>query len=113
MYSACRMSPVRIMIVWNTWRSMAHSLQSMAAVGRTKFQLIDCFLFWHAGGGDTRNNAPLMVAVRLQLYKMASSPITLPGAIVLRNLPSRDTSTLPSAKKTNKHSRETAFENRC
>ena len=40
-----------------------------------------------------------MVAVLLQLYKMASSPNTLPGGRILRNLLSRDTSTFPSEKK--------------
>ena len=39
-----------------------------------------------------------MVAVRLQSYNIANSPNTLPGIMVLRYLPSRDTSTLPSIK---------------
>jgi hypothetical protein len=39
-----------------------------------------------------------MVAVLLQLYRMASSPKTLPAGRILRNLPSLDTSTLPSVK---------------
>lgn len=70
-YSACLMSPVLIMMVWKHWRSMAHNLQSVAA---------------------------LMVAVLLQLYNMASSPNTFLGAIVLRYLFSRETSTRPSVK---------------
>lgn len=74
-YSACRMSPVLIMMVWKHWRSMAQRRQSVAA---------------------------LMVAVRLQLYSMASSPNTLPGAIVLRYLFSLDTSTRPSVDKEDK-----------
>ena len=69
--SACRIRPVLIIIVWKHWRSIAQSLQSTAA---------------------------LMVAVRLQLYKMASSPKTFPGGIILRNLPSLETSTFPSEK---------------
>ena len=69
--SACLMSPVLIMMVWKTCRSMAHSLQSVAA---------------------------LIVAVLLQLYRMASSPNTLPDGRIERNLPSRDTSTLPSKR---------------
>lgn len=73
MYSAWRMSPVRIMMVWKHCRSIAHRRQSVAA---------------------------LMVAVRLQLYRIASSPKTLPGAIVLRYLFSRDTSTRPSVEHT-------------
>lgn len=71
-YSACLISPVLIMMVWKHCRSMAQSRQSVAA---------------------------LMVAVLLQLYKIASSPNTLPGAIVLRYLFSRETSTLPSENK--------------
>ncbi len=39
-----------------------------------------------------------MVAVLLQLYRMASSPKTFPDGKMLRNLPSLDTSTLPSEK---------------
>lgn len=39
---------------------------------------------------------PLIVAVRLQLYKMANSPNTLPDVIVLRYLFSLLTSTRPS-----------------
>lgn len=57
------------MMVWKHCLSMAQRRQSVAA---------------------------LMVAVLLQLYKIASSPNTLPGAIVLRYLFSRETSTLPS-----------------
>lgn len=34
-YSACRMRPVRIIMVWKHWRSMAHSLQSVAAATHT------------------------------------------------------------------------------
>ena len=45
---------------------------------------------------------PLMVAVRLQLQRMASSPKTLPGGKTLKNLPSRETSTFPSEKELNK-----------
>lgn len=71
-YSACRMRPVRIMIVWKHCRSIAHSLQSVLAV---------------------------MVAVRWQLYRMASSPSTFAPDSVDRYLPSRDTSTRPSAEK--------------
>ena len=41
---------------------------------------------------------PLLVAVLLQLYRMASSPKTFPGGSILKNLPCRDTSTLPSEK---------------
>lgn len=70
-YSAWRMRPVLIIIVWKHCLSIAHSLQSVAA---------------------------LIVAVRLQLYSIASSPSTFPGAIVLKYLFSLDTSTLPSAK---------------
>lgn len=60
------------MMVWKHCLSMAQRRQSVAA---------------------------LMVAVLLQLYKIASSPNTLPGAIVLRYLFSRETSTLPSENK--------------
>lgn len=66
------MRPVRIIIVWKHCRSIAHSLQSVFAV---------------------------IVAVRWQLYKMASSPSTFAPDNVDRYLPSRDTSTRPSAKK--------------
>lgn len=90
------------MIVWNTWRSMAHSLQSMAAGEKCDRHPR------HSRHTHSKSISPLMVAVRLQLYRMASSPITLPGAMVLRNLPSRDTSTLPSAtkEKTNKQAND-------
>ena len=37
-----------------------------------------------------------MVAVLLQLYRMANSPKTFPAGRMLKNLPSRETSTLPS-----------------
>lgn len=70
LYSACLMRPVLIIIVWKHCRSIAHNLQSVAA---------------------------FIVAVRLQLYRIASSPNTFPGANVLRYLFSLDTSTLPSA----------------
>lgn len=60
------------MIVWKHCRSIAHSLQSVFAV---------------------------IVAVRWQLYKMASSPKTLAPDNVDKYLPSRDTSTRPSIKR--------------
>lgn len=59
------------MIVWKHCRSMAHNLQSVIAV---------------------------MVAVRWQLYRIASSPKTLAPDSVDKYLPSRETSTRPSAK---------------
>lgn len=68
-YSACLDNPVLIIIVWKHCRSIAHNWQSVAAV---------------------------IVAVLLQLYKIANSPSTLTGANVLRYFPSRDTSTFPS-----------------
>lgn len=70
-YSACRMRPVRIMIVWKHCRSIAHNLQSVLAV---------------------------IVAVRWQLYKMANSPSTLAPDNVDKYFPSRETSTRPSEK---------------
>lgn len=39
---------------------------------------------------------PLIVAVRLQLYRIANSPNTFPGGRTLKKFPSRETSTLPS-----------------
>lgn len=42
---------------------------------------------------------PLIVAVRLQLYKMANSPNTFPDVIVLKYLFSLLTSTRPSENK--------------
>ena len=45
---------------------------------------------------------PLIVAVLLQLYRIANSPKTFPGGKTLKNLPSRETSTLPSEKKDKK-----------
>lgn len=71
-YSAWRMRPVRIMIVWKHCRSMAQSLQSFTAV---------------------------IVAVRWQLYRMANSPSTFAPDNVERYLPSRDTSTRPSGRR--------------
>ena len=40
-----------------------------------------------------------MVAVRLQLYKIANSPKTFPGGSTLKKFPSRETSTFPSENK--------------
>ena len=71
-YSACRIRPVRIMMVWKHCRSIAHNLQSFTAV---------------------------IVAVRWQLYRMASSPSTLAPDSVDRYLPSRETSTRPSERR--------------
>lgn len=71
-YSACRIRPVHIIIVWKHCRSIAHNLQSVTAV---------------------------IVAVLWQLYKMANSPKTLAPDNVERYLPSRETSTRPSRKK--------------
>jgi len=65
------MRPVRIMMVWKHWRSMAHRLHSVIAV---------------------------MVAVLWQLYRMASSPRTFAPERVERYLPSRETSTRPSGE---------------
>ena len=71
-YSACRIRPVRIIIVWKHCRSIAHNLQSVIAV---------------------------IVAVLWQLYKIANSPRTLAPDNVDKYLPSRDTSIRPSVKK--------------
>lgn len=68
-YSVCLIRPVLIMIVWKHCRSIAHSLQSVTAV---------------------------IVAVRWQLYNIASSPSTFAPESVDKYFPSRDTSTLPS-----------------
>ena len=48
---------------------------------------------------QTKITYTLIVAVRLQLYKMASSPNTFPGGMILRNFPSLETSTFPSEKR--------------
>lgn len=71
-YSAWRIRPVRIIIVWKHCRSIAHNLQSCTAV---------------------------MVAVRWQLYRIANSPRTFAPDNVDKYFPSRDTSTRPSENK--------------
>lgn len=48
----------------------------------------------------------VIVAVRWQLYKMANSPSTFAPDSVDRYLPSRDTSTRPSAEQKNKNKKE-------
>lgn len=69
LYSACRMRPLRIMIVWKHCLLIAHNLHSVTAV---------------------------IEAVRWQLYSMASSPSTTGSANSDRYLPPRDTWIRPS-----------------
>lgn len=88
MYSACRSSTVRIMIAWNTWRSMAQSLQSTSAAQEGRNQ-VPIKLNWIA----VLDRIPLILAVLLQLYSNASSPITFPYDMLPKNISSRETST--------------------
>ena len=90
------------MIVWKHCLSIAHSLQSDAATNIKVYVLIQKLnyidIIYDTSMSIKSKNLllPLIVAVRLQLYRIANSPNTFPGGRTLKKFPSRETSTLPS-----------------
>merc|ERR1719400_1832170 len=84
------------MMVWKHCLSIAHSLQSVAALMRPVLIMMvwkHCLSIAHS----LQSVAALIVAVLWQLYRIASSPNNLPADMTDRNLPSLDTSTLRSS----------------